>query len=131
MLRVHDMAELGYGGTVTALAMWDKSRVEKGKIEAKDLHKKLSIWGYTIIGLGSLVSNVIDKPRGWSPYTERMMHGFIYDFPRVIATQVVPVLRGEAPDNPGGAGVGRQLLKSGQPAGIAGNKAGVKSALEF
>lgn len=85
MIRVEDLGELAYGGIVTGLAKWDASRMLKGQLTSKDILKKAETWGYVVPGIAAVAAAAMDfGGNRMNAWTERIAHGFIYDFPRFV-----------------------------------------------
>ena len=91
MIKLQDLSELGYGGLVTGLAAWDAKRLEEAAYLEKEVWKSAKFWSFVAPGVAATVMNVIGKPRGSEPITERLMHGFIYGFPSFIKETVEAV----------------------------------------
>lgn len=82
MIRVQDIGPIAYGGLVTWLTDVDKDRVAKNEIRENEWYKKASFYAYVVPGAVSLIANAMGLMRRWEPWTERIMHGFLYDLPR-------------------------------------------------
>lgn len=102
MLKIHDVSELGYGGLV-ALAEWqdDKRMAKTPKpgekpLTEKDLARHFSTWAYLIPGATATVMTGLGVMPRFNPITERLAHGFIYDFPRFIRKVAKAVSKEEA-----------------------------------
>ncbi len=83
MITVYDAGELVYGGAVTLAEWWDAKRISQGKLTHKEVWKKAGFWTYLAIGLIATVGPyVVGSLRRYSPWTDKMATGFIYDLPR-------------------------------------------------
>lgn len=91
MIKLQDLSELGYGGLVTGMAAWDVKRLEEAAYLEKEVYKSAKFWGFVAPGVAATVMNVIGKPRGSEPITERLMHGFIFGFPSFIKETIEAV----------------------------------------
>lgn len=119
MIKLQDLSELGYGGLVTGLAAWDAKRLEEAAYLEKEVYKSAKFWGFLAPGVGSIVMNMLGKPRGSEPITERLMHGFIFGFPSFIKETIEAVrVEGASTKARGGAVADAQrLLAQRQAAG--------------
>jgi len=117
MIKLQDLSELGYGGLVTGLAAWDVKRLEEATYLEKEVYKSAKFWGFVAPGVASTVMNVIGKPRGSEPITERLMHGFIFGFPSFIKETIEAVrVEGGGTRAKGGAVADAQRLLAQQQA---------------
>lgn len=91
MLKLQDIGEVAYGGAVTLANWWDGKRITDGSLTDRDLIKKAGFWTYLAVGVPSLLMSAFNWPRGgtFSPWTDRLAHGFLYGLPGFVYSTVV------------------------------------------
>ena len=124
MIRIEDIGEIAYGGTVTLAEWWDNKRIAEGKITNKDVLKKASFHTYFGIGLVATLASAFGWVSKAAVWEERLATGFLYDLPRV-GYNLAKAMSATAGGGRGGSAVveeAQRILKENRARAMAANR---------